>query len=170
MTLDELFIEFEAAHKAGDRDRMVSLINRVPDPDTDAFLARVTAAGLGPKSADVAETQAADIESALEATGMNAGHARSMSILVAGSFAEFVRDRMVTRGIDADSIVRRIDDGEAGEADLDDGDEAIVRAWVAAVMDGDDDPEVELPDGAMELLAAALESTPNTILALRERG
>lgn len=168
-TLDDLFNEFEAAHKRGDRDRMVSIINKIPDADTDAFLARVTSAGLGPKAVDD-DLRTSDVEGALSATGMSAGHARSMSILVAGSFAEFVRDRMTTRGIDADSIVRRIDDGEAGEADLDDADETIVRAWVAAVMDGDDDPDIELPEGAQELLAAALESTPNTILAIRERG
>lgn len=167
MTFDDYFVAFEGAHRRGDRDAMIAIIKRVPDTETDAFLERLEAEGLGSKR--IPESDRSQLAGSLRAAGIPVREASSLSILISGTFADYVRDRMDARQVDADSILRRIDEDDVGEVSFDEADEQHVRAWIAAVLDGDDDPEMGLPDGAEEILAAALDASPRSILALKER-
>lgn len=163
--IDELVNQYKTAHSAGDMDTCATIVQSVPGSLIGDVIARLEQAGVAPAAQ---RPNAERIKSALLRTGVGEQQATTLSVLSSGSFVDFVRDRMAANNVGADTVLERAtNDAEAGA--FDSADEAAVYKWLQAVAAGDDEPEIDLPDGAEVILARALGSSEQTILAVQER-
>lgn len=165
MDIHALFDQYKTAHAADDQAACNRIIDSVPHAQLDEFTRLLESANF--EGAEVPSPKVERMNQALLRSGMGAPEASALSILSGGSFTEFVRERARTRGYKADTMLAHA--LESQQHDLDDADEAAVRSWLDQVLSGKDEPDLDLPDGAEVLLARALGSTEQTILAVRER-
>jgi hypothetical protein len=163
--IDEYVDQYKTAYAAGDTETCATIMQGVPYREIGDVIARLEAAGLAP----VEHQPSADrIKSALLRGGVGEQQATTLSILSSGSFVDFVRDRMAANNIGADTVLEHATN-DAAASELDSADEAAVYKWLEAVARGEDEPAIDLPDGAAAILARALGSSEQTILAVQER-
>lgn len=154
-TIDDSVRAYASALEAGDELALAAIFGRVPDDETDAFLAALEAAGVTAPGAEL------DLEAVIDVgrpDGMSRGVVDQLVTITSGSFSGFVRARAADLGIGADTIVGHVD----AAGGLDDEDLDVAYAYVSAVLRGDD-ADVE-PTPTLVAALARLLDTPTGVL------
>lgn len=151
---------YQQAMRSGDAPAMRSVLSSIPEDQLEEFLHALEAAGVNPKL----DVDPARLQDALQRAGMGRAQAQSASILSAGSFADFIRMRMRENQKGPDTLLQGVidDSDKLGAGEIDD-----IENWLTAIDAGDAAP-FDISDEAMLVLARAVGSSPETLLALKE--